>query len=98
MPSRPKKPPAAKMVPGGSYMATESARVVRKRLEASIEHRVTIPVTDDNDNIITLTVHVISVSRTTAACRFTDDRSLIVMLGGEKDEDKPPVILLDKLI
>ena len=96
MPSRPKKPPATKMVPGGSYMAVESAESLRKRLEASIGHRVTIPVTDDK--IGALSVRALNVGSTHATCMFTDDdRSLIVVLGEKDDGDKSPVILLDKL-
>ncbi len=97
MPSRPKKPPATEWIPGGSYTAKESSRVVRAQLEASMKYRedswVTIPVADEG--IDSLTVCVTIVTRTTAVCTTRDNRHVIIILGERNEADKLPELLLD---
>jgi hypothetical protein len=79
-------------------VATEAAGVVRKRLEDSMisdnEHWVTVTVTVGN-RVRELTVCVISLNRTTAACSTDDNRAVIIMLGERNEAEKKPPLLLD---
>ncbi len=97
MPSRPEQPVTEDKVPGGSYTAIESARVVRAQLKASDGRTVAIKVTNKltDEKIITLTVSVLTISRTTAACRLTTGgRPVIIMLGRKNEKKKKPIVLL----
>ncbi len=82
--------------PGGRYVCTESARVVREQLESSIGSWVTISVNGAKSGTMTVFPH--NVGRTTAVCRVKDGPFLMVMLGEKDEEDKQPVILLGTLI
>ena len=77
----------------GHFVATESAQVVRERLEASGGTEVTIPVSSGGD----ITIRLRNVSQTTAVGKTPEGKMVLVILGKEDDRETPPTILVGNI-